>query len=288
MAFSTLPTELRQMIIADVITTPLSPPSAPNEVRSENWLYPREEKIRRHSHPHIGEIECNPAIAFNTQGPWGNHHLPLLLVSKLFRADTENVLGRIGRRIHPTLDVMLESDGDFKATWLLVPPTTAPETEHLHVIIRTLGCMKIFGAEGSKHGKRGTLTLMTPANRIRLVPFKRNANISVDRLLQRITSVGLSPYAKDRETFGTEIRKLRITVAVPEDMKDFETEDERAPLTTRLSEFLALGHFGALSQKIDTIEIFVDERRAYVFSKEQSHFRLVWSHKWRRDSAVEE
>ncbi|KAF1975533.1 hypothetical protein BU23DRAFT_75998 [Bimuria novae-zelandiae CBS 107.79] len=260
MPFSILPTELRQMVIAEVITTPFPPPSAPSEVRSENWLYPHEENMRRHSHAHMGEIECNPAIAFNTQGPWGNQHLPLLLVNKSFRADTENVLGRIGRRIPPILDVMLERNGDFKATWLLVPPSTAPETEHLNINIRTLGCMKIFGAEGSRN-----------------VPFKRNANVSIDRLLQRITSIGLSPYAKDREVHGTEIRKLRITVVVPEDMKD--EEGERAPLATRLSEYLSLGHFGDLSQKIDAIEIFVDDCRAYAFSNEKGYFKLEWSHK---------
>lgn len=161
MPFSNLPTELRQMVIAQVITTPFLPPSAPSEVRPENWLYPYEEKIRRHSHAHVGEIECNPAIAFNTQGPWGNQHLPLLLVNKAFRADTEDVLARTGRRVQPTLDVMLERGGDFKATWLLVPPSTAPQTEHLNIVIRTLGCMRIFGAEGSRSGKRGCLTLTT-------------------------------------------------------------------------------------------------------------------------------
>lgn len=118
--------------------------------------------------------------------------------------------------------------------------------------------------------------------------FKRNANVSVDRLLRRITSIGLSPYAKDRRTLGTEIRKLRITVAVPDDMKELETEDERAPLTTRLCEYLALGYFEELSQKIDSIEICSDDCKAYVLTKEGGHFRLDWSHKWRRDSAMEE
>lgn len=151
-AFPLLPTELRQMVIAEVLKTPFSPPSTPSEVRPENWFYPYEENIRRHSHAHIGEIECNPAIAFNTQGPWGNQYLPLLLVDKAFKADTENVLGRIGRFIQPTLDVMLERDGDFKASWLLVPPSMDPETRHLNIIIRTMGCMQIFGAQGRKNG----------------------------------------------------------------------------------------------------------------------------------------
>ncbi|KAJ4293249.1 hypothetical protein N0V90_008531 [Kalmusia sp. IMI 367209] len=270
MPFSILPTELRQLVIEEVLTTPFSPPSVPNEVRSENWFYPYEENIRRHSHAHVGEIECNPAIAFNTQGSWGSQYLPLLLVSKAFRADTENVLARIGRYIQPTLDVMLERDGDFKATWLLVPPSTEPETKHLNINIRTLGCMKIFGAEGSKN-----------------VPFKRNANVSVDRLLQRITSIGLSPYAKDRPTLGTQIRKLRITIVAPVDTKDGEAEDERAPLAARLSEYLSLGHFEDLSQKIDAIDIFVDDRKAYALSNGKNYFKLEWSHKWRRDSAME-
>ena len=120
------------------------------------------------------------------------------------------------------------------------------------------------------------------------MPFKRSANVSVHRLLQRITSIGFSPYAKEREEFGTRIRSLRITVFVPQDMKYEETnDDERAPLAARLSEYLALGYFQELSQKIDTIEIFVDDRKAYAFSNGKNGFNLEWSHNWRRDSSME-
>jgi len=121
-----------------------------------------------------------------------------------------------------------------------------------------------------------------------LVPFKRNANVSVDRLLRRITSIGLSPYGKNREIFGTQIRHLRINVIAPEDMDESLGYDERAPLAARLSEYLSLGHFEDLSSKIDDIEICVDQRRAYHLSNDKNYFKLEWSHKWRRDSAMEE
>jgi len=140
------------MVIEEVLSTPFAPPSVPSEVRSENWFYPYEENIRRHSHALVGEIECNPAIAFNTQGPWGPQYLPLLLVSKSFRADTRDVMRRVGSSLPPTLDVMLERDGDFKATWLLVPPSIESETDIVTINLRTLGCMTIFGAPGSKNG----------------------------------------------------------------------------------------------------------------------------------------
>jgi hypothetical protein len=156
------------MIIEKVLTTPLSPPSVPSEVRSQNWFYPNEENTRRHSlDADNTQTECNPAIAFNEQTPWGLQYLPLLLVNKTFNADTEDVLRRVGRHIHPILDVMLEDDGNFKATWLLVP-SAAAEIEHLHITIRTLECMKTFGAEGSENGKRGcSSTRVTLANQIR-------------------------------------------------------------------------------------------------------------------------
>ncbi|KAF2440457.1 hypothetical protein P171DRAFT_435251 [Karstenula rhodostoma CBS 690.94] len=271
MSLSTLPTELRQIIIEEVLTTPLSPPSVPSEVRGQNWFYPNEENKRRLSlDADDNPAERHPAIAFNKQEPWGFQYLPLLLVNKAFSADTEDVLRRVGRHIQSTLDVMLEDDGNFKASWLLVPPA-ATETECLDITIRTLECMKTFGAAGSEN-----------------VPLKRNANTSVGRLLQRITSVGLSPYAKDRQTLGTQIRKLRITVVAPADMKVGGTEDERAPLAVRLSEYFSMGYFEDLAQKVNSIEIFVDDRKAYAFSSAKGSFVLEWSHKWRRDSAMEE
>jgi hypothetical protein len=167
MSLSILPTELRQIIIEEVLTTPLSPPSVPSEVRSQNWFYTNEENTRRHSlDADSTPAECNPAIAFNEQEPWGLQYLPLLLVSKTFRADTEDILRRVGRHIHSVLDVMLEDDGNFKATWLLVSPAAA-EMEHLDITIRTLECMKTFGAEGSENGKRECSTNVTLANQAR-------------------------------------------------------------------------------------------------------------------------
>ncbi|KAK7180123.1 hypothetical protein DPSP01_012296 [Paraphaeosphaeria sporulosa] len=271
MSLSVLPTELRQMIIEEVLTTPLSPPSVPSEVRGQNWFYPNEENKRRYSlDADGGSAEQNPAIAFNKQEPWGLQYLPLLLINKALNADTEDVLRRVGRHVPSTLDVMLEDDGNFKATWLLVPPA-ATETERLDITIRTLKCMKTFGAEGSEN-----------------VPLKRNANMSVGRLLQRITSIGLSPYAKDRQTQGTQVRRLRITIVTPADGKIGETEDERAPLAARLSEYFSMGYFEDLAQRVNGIEIFVDDRKAYAFSSAKSSFVMEWSHKWRRDSAMED
>jgi hypothetical protein len=112
--------------------------------------------------------------------------------------------------------------------------------------------------------------------------------MSVGRLLQRITSIGLSPYTKNRRALGTQIRKLQITVVAPPDMKVGGTEDERAPLAARLSEYFSLGFFQNLSQSFDCIEIFVDDRKAYAFSSGKGSFVLEWSHKWRRDSVLEE
>lgn len=277
------------MIIEEVLTTPLPPPSVPSEVRGQNWFYPNEENKRRYSldaddYP----AGRNPAIAFNKEDPWGFQYLPLLLVNKAFSADTEDVLRRVGQQIQSTLDVMLEDDGNFKATWLLVPPA-ATETERLDITIRTLACMKTFGAEGSENGKRESSTSVTFANRMRYaVPLKRNANMSVGRLLQRITSIGLSPYEKDRQTLGTQVRRLRITVVAPANTKVGGTEDERAPLAARLSEYFSMGYFEDLAQRVSSIEIFVDDRKAYAFSSAKGSFVLEWSHKWRRDSAMED
>lgn len=291
MLLSSLPTELRQMIIQEVLTTPLSPPSATSEVRRQHWFYPHEENTRRHSSAR--PEECNPAIAFNTQEPWGTQYLPLLQVNKALRADTEDVLRRIGRFIQPTLDVMLEDDGDFKASWLLVPPSPSlsEELNQLNITIRTLECMKVFGAEGSQNGKRESLPTYPPvtlANRAPTVPLKRNTNVSVARLLQRIITTGFSPYLQDRKTVGTPIRKLRINVVAPADTKHGKAEDEKAPLAARLSEYFSLGYFAELGEQIQSIDVCVDDRRAYAFSGAKGSFVLEWSHKWRRDSAVEE
>ncbi|KAJ4357434.1 uncharacterized protein N0V89_002009 [Didymosphaeria variabile] len=263
MSLSFLPTELRQMIIEEVLTTPLSPPSVPSEVRDQNWSYPH----KLCGHLHMGR---NPEVAFNTQEPWGSQYLSLLLANKAFRADTEEVLKRIGRQIRPTLDVMLNGDGNLRATWLLVSPP-AIETEHLNVNLRTLDCMKIWGDEGSTN-----------------VETKRNANMLVGRLLHRITSVGLNPYAKCQHSLGTRIHELRITVVAPTVTENEGTVDEKAPLAARLSEYLSMGYLGKWCQKIDAIDIFVDDRKAYAFSSAKNSFVLDWSHTWRRDSAMEE
>ncbi|KAL1611910.1 hypothetical protein SLS60_000132 [Paraconiothyrium brasiliense] len=268
------------MIIEEVLTTPLSPPSVPSEVRDHNWY---------HLHKACGHLHKrgrNPVIAYNTQEPWGSQYLPLLLVNKAFTVDTEDVLKRIGRQIRPTLDVILQGDGQFKATWLLVSPP-AIETEHLNVSLRTLDCMKVFGDEGDAG-----------------MMMKRNANRLLGRLLRRIITDGFSPYAKEgQKIVGTRIHTLRITVVAPTDTKDEELVDEKAPLAARLSEYFSdkkaplaarlseyfsLGFFGEMSQKIDAIEIFVDDRKAYGLSSAKDTFVLNWSHKWRRDSAMEE
>lgn len=113
-------------------------------------------------------------------------------------------------------------------------------------------------------------------------------NMAVWRLLKRVMDVELSPHAKDGQTLGTRIRKLRFTVVAPADAKVGGTIDERAPLAVRLSEYLSMGYFGDVSERISEIEIFVDGRKAYALSSAKSCFVMKWSHKWRRDSVTQE
>lgn len=137
MPFANLPTELRHLIIEKVVATPFEPPATPTDIPADDWFYPLEERIRRNAYAFVREIgDYDPAIAFNTSSPWKHQYLPLLLVSKSFKRDAESVLGLIGSRLPPTLDVILTADGDLKVTWLLVPPEVGPLTQRLHLIIR--------------------------------------------------------------------------------------------------------------------------------------------------------
>lgn len=148
MSLSVLPTELRQMIIEEVLTTPLPPPRVPSDVPVQNWFYPIDECTRRYA-----PDADYPAIAFNKQAPWGTQYLPLLLISKAIATDTKDVLRRVGRHITSTLDVMIEDDGDFKASWLMMTPAT-PHTERLDISIRPLRCMEGFGLVGHDNCKQ--------------------------------------------------------------------------------------------------------------------------------------
>jgi len=113
-SFSTLPTELRQMILGEFDTSTLEVPSTPNHVGTDCWL------LGHTSHQEVDHRRIPGAptasIRWNTELLRRPPHLPLMLVNIAFKADMEVVLSRVQDQFVPFIDVMVK--GDLFTTWL--------------------------------------------------------------------------------------------------------------------------------------------------------------------------
>lgn len=167
-SFPTLPTELRQQILHHALTIPLTPPTIPSAIPKASWFYPVEERIYRNAFAHNREIgDYEPALSYNTRGPWGWQHLALLLVSQHFKKDVESVLKRISSNTKPVVDVMVKSD--LQISWLVAPPSLGQDLDCVEIRVR---CFELFDPDndGGKNINRALLRSITKRVDCRTMP----------------------------------------------------------------------------------------------------------------------
>ncbi|KAF2106504.1 hypothetical protein BDV96DRAFT_654698 [Lophiotrema nucula] len=140
-SFLSLPTELRHEILRWVVVTPLPPPYTPDDVQDGKWLHIAYKDIRYKVDPSDDEDNhcmCMPPPRtwINSSLPWDSPYLPLLLVNKSIKLDTEVVLKRAdaSMQMQPILDIFV--DDDLYGTWLRLPPYPRREIDTLEVNIR--------------------------------------------------------------------------------------------------------------------------------------------------------
>lgn len=120
-SFEDLPTELRHMILEDIVLPPPSPPLAnPDEISLHGWvIYPSvvTRESSEQMNEHIGQANGLIFIAVHTS--WASPHRALLLVSMSFKADVEYLLRVFGEKVTPIVDIMV--DRRLWVSWLRVP-----------------------------------------------------------------------------------------------------------------------------------------------------------------------
>ena len=120
-SFEGLPTELRHMILEDVVLPPPSPPLAnPDEIGLQGWVISPSMVTGESSEQmngHIGRTNGLIFIAVHTS--WVGPHQALLLVSRSFKADVVCLLRVFGEKVTPLVDIMV--DRCLWVSWLRVP-----------------------------------------------------------------------------------------------------------------------------------------------------------------------